>query len=143
MNWGWDWEWKDVYDSLEELENKGYETPNGDVIKPLPDCVKNAREVLKKLENDPRGGKLLLMPAVDIDSDRSVQVYWRNDEKRRALVCGCYPPSTPSTQSVPSVPSGKVIFWYFDILNSKNDDKWEEDDINLEKINSKLERLKE
>jgi hypothetical protein len=129
MNWGWDWEWKDVYDSLEELENKGYETPNGDVIKPLPDCVKNAREVLKKLENDPRGGKLLLMPVVDIDFDRSVQVYWRNDEKRRALVCGCYP--------------NKVIFWYFDILNSKNDDKWEEDDINLEKINSKLERLKE
>jgi hypothetical protein len=46
---------------------------------------------------------------------------------------------------VPSVPSGtkdKIIFWYFDILNSKNDDKWE-DDIDLEKINSKLKVLKE
>jgi hypothetical protein len=69
MNWDWGWTWKDVYDSLEELENKGYETPNGDVIKP----VKCPREVLKKLEEG-----VILMPVVDIDSDRSVQETMRN-----------------------------------------------------------------
>lgn len=113
-------------EALEELDKNGYLTPNGDIMKPDMEAVKTARKLLKQLiENN------LILPSVDIDSDLSIQIYWRNDELRRAVVCGCY--------------KEKIIVWYFDILNRRNNEKWIENDLNnidTDRIYDKVKILK-
>ena len=115
-------------EALEELDKNGYLTPNGDIMKPDMEAVKTARKLLEKIiSNFPKS----VLTSVDIDSDLSIQIYWRNDELRRAVVCGCY--------------KEKIIVWYFDILDRKNNEKWIENDsnnIDTDRIYDKVKILK-